>query len=98
MRPGRFFYNTKGCIIMAVRIRLSRVGKKSVPFFRVVAVDSRDKRDGACLENLGTYDAKNGKLLVFKADRIADWVSKGAIPTDTVKKLWRQHKRTEKAA
>jgi small subunit ribosomal protein S16 len=82
---------------MAVRIRLSRVGKKSVPFFRVVAVDSREKRDGAFLENLGTYDAHKSKLLIFKEDRVADWVSKGAIPTDTVKKLWKQYKRAEKA-
>ena len=44
-----------------VKIRLSRIGKKHVPFYRIVAVDSREKRDGACLENLGTFDGLNTK-------------------------------------
>lgn len=83
---------------MAVRIRLSRVGKKNVPFFRIVAVDSRQKRDGTCLENLGTYDAQKSKVLLFKEDRVNHWISKGAIPTDTVKKLWKMYKGAEKPA
>lgn len=77
---------------MAVKIRLSRIGKKHVPFFRIVAVDSRQKRDGECLENLGTYDALNNKFVHFHEERIADWVSKGAIVTDSVKKLHRLYK------
>jgi small subunit ribosomal protein S16 len=77
---------------MAVRIRLSRIGKKSVPFYRIVAVDGRKKRDGAFLEDLGTYDGLKNTLVQYKADRIADWVSKGAIPTDTVKRIQKIHK------
>ena len=77
---------------MAVKIRLSRVGKKKTPFYRIVAVDSRKKRDGAYLENLGTYDGLKGVLIQFHVDRINDWIGKGAIPTDSVKKLIREHR------
>jgi len=82
---------------MAVKIRLSRIGKKQVPFYRIVAIDSRSKRDGKYLENLGTYDALNTKLIHFKEDRINDWVAKGAILSDTVKRLHRLYKRTGQA-
>lgn len=77
---------------MAVKLRLSRIGKKHVPFFRIVAIDSRKKRDGACLENLGTYDVLNGKFVQFHEERINDWIAKGAEVTDSVKKLHRQYK------
>lgn len=83
---------------MAVKIRLSRVGKKHVPFYRIVAVDSRKKRDGECLENLGTYDAHNHTLVQFHAERIAYWVSKGAVMTDSVRKINRLHKKSAAAA
>ena len=76
-----------------VKIRLSRVGKKHVPFYRIVAVDSREKRDGACLENLGTYDGLNAKIIQFHEERINDWVSKGAVMTDTVKKIYKMYKK-----
>jgi small subunit ribosomal protein S16 len=76
---------------MAVKIRLSRIGKKHVPFYRIVAVDGRKKRDGACLEDLGTYDALNGTLIKFNDERIKHWISVGAIPTDTVKKLQKKY-------
>lgn len=72
---------------MAVKIRLSRIGRKNRPFWRVVAVDSRKKRDGAFLENLGTYDPIKHQLVEIHKERIADWVSKGASCSDTVKKL-----------
>ena len=81
---------------MAVKIRLSRIGKKFVPFYRVVAIDSRKKRDGAALENLGTYDAHAGSFVQFHGDRINDWISKGAIVTDSVKKLIKRHKKVAK--
>lgn len=80
---------------MAVRIRLSRIGKKHVPFFRIVAVDGRKKRDGAFLENLGTYDALNSKLVQFHEDRLNAWVAQGAIPTDAVKKLQKLYKKSQ---
>jgi len=72
---------------MAVKIRLSRVGKKKAPFYRIVAVDSRKKRDGAYLENLGTYDGLKGVILNLDLDRVDYWISQGAIVSDTVKKL-----------
>ncbi len=83
---------------MAVKIRLSRIGKKKVPFYRIVAVDSRKKRDGAFLDDLGTYDALNTKLVHFHEDRIMDWVSKGAQMTETVKRLFKLHKKGKQVA
>lgn len=77
---------------MAVKIRLSRIGKKHVPFFRIIAIDSRKKRDGAYLENLGTYDVLNNTFVQFHEERINDWVAKGAVVTDSVKKLQRTYK------
>jgi small subunit ribosomal protein S16 len=78
---------------MAVKIRLSRIGKKNAPVYRIVAVDSRKKRDGEALENLGTYDPIRGVLVQFHEERINDWVSKGAIMTDVVKKLQKMNKK-----
>ena len=78
---------------MAVKIRLSRLGKCNRPYWRVVAVDSRKKRDGEFLENLGTYDPIRHELIQFHVDRIQDWVSKGAVCSDTVEKLLRMHKK-----
>jgi small subunit ribosomal protein S16 len=78
---------------MAVAIRLSRIGTKHKPFFRVVAVDSRKKRDGECLENIGTYDAIKGELVRFDAERYDAWIEKGAQPSDTAKKLYRLSKK-----
>ena len=72
---------------MAVKIRVSRTGRKHVPVFRIVAVDSRKKRDGKFLENLGTYDPVRGQIIQFHEERILDWMSKGAIVTDVVKRL-----------
>jgi small subunit ribosomal protein S16 len=75
---------------MAVKIRLSRIGKKKAPFYRIVAVDGRKKRDGQCLENLGTYNPLNGEIIQFHAERLKDWISKGAIPSDTVIRITKQ--------
>ena len=72
---------------MAVSVRLSRVGKTNRPYWRIVVVDSRKKRDGAFLENLGTYDPICHSIIRLDQDRIYDWVSKGAICSDAVKKL-----------
>lgn len=77
---------------MAVKIRLSRLGRKHRPYWRIVAVDSRDKRDGACLENLGTYDSLNHEMIQIKRDRIEDWISKGAQCSETVAKLMKNYK------
>ena len=80
---------------MAVKIRLSRIGKKKAPFYRIVAVDSRKKRDGASLENLGTYDGLKGVIVQLDLERVNYWVSKGAILSDTIKKLLKMKSKSE---
>ena len=72
---------------MAVKIRFTRIGKKHAPVYRIVATDSRKKRDGKCLENLGTYNPMTKEIVQFHADRIAYWISVGAIVTDSVQRL-----------
>ncbi len=79
-----------------VKIRLSRLGKKNRPYWRIVAMDSRKKRDGAFLDNLGTYDPLTREIIQFNLDRIEEWVSKGAICSPTVTKLIRMKKREPK--
>ncbi len=76
---------------MAVRIRLSRIGKKKAPFYRVVAIDSRKKRDGQFIEDLGTYNPLTGEIIQFHQERINYWISQGAIPTETVLKLKKKY-------
>jgi small subunit ribosomal protein S16 len=82
---------------MAVMIRLARIGKKKAPFFRIVAIDKRSKRDGQYLENLGTYNPLTGELIQFHVEKIEAWISKGALPSDTVKRLQKQHASSLKA-
>lgn len=76
---------------MAVKIRLARFGKKKAPSYRIVAIDSQKSRDGQYIENLGTYEALTGTFVQFKADRLQDWISKGAIASDAVKKLQKKY-------
>jgi small subunit ribosomal protein S16 len=77
---------------MSVRIRLSRIGKKHVPFYRVVSIDGRKKRDGAFLEDLGTFDAVNSKVVRFDEEGYNRRIEQGAIPSDAVKKIYAQFK------
>jgi len=73
---------------VAVRIRLSRVGATKRPSYRVVAIDSRRPRDGRALEILGFYDPLTEPATVqIDGDRLAAWVSKGALPSATVARL-----------
>ena len=72
---------------MAVKIRLSRLGCKNRPYWRLVAVDERAKRDGAILDNLGTYDPIKHALLQLHADRVKYWMSMGAQCTDAALKI-----------
>ncbi|MBN2143779.1 MAG: 30S ribosomal protein S16 [Candidatus Aureabacteria bacterium] len=71
---------------MAVAIRLRREGKKKFPYYRIVATDSRFKRDGRFLELLGTYQpcAPGDTQTTIKEERIKYWISVGANPSDTV--------------
>ncbi|MEX0849541.1 MAG: 30S ribosomal protein S16 [Candidatus Dependentiae bacterium] len=77
---------------MPVKIRLSRVGKKHAPFYRVVSVDGRKKRDGAFLDDLGTYDALKSTLVRFDQEGYERRIAQGAVPTDSVKKIYNQFK------
>ena len=83
---------------MAVKIRLSRVGKKNVPFYRIVAIDSRAARDGKTLEILGTYDATKNTFEKWNEAGIEAWLKTGAQMTDSVKKLRKTYLRSTTAA
>lgn len=75
---------------MAVKIRMSRIGRRHRPFFRINAIDGRAPRDGRILEKLGHYDpiAKDeDKQIVLKLDRIKYWIEQGAIPSDSVSEI-----------
>lgn len=73
---------------MAVKIRLTRMGAKSKPYYRIVAADTDFPRDGRFLEILGNYDPKkNPAEISVKEDRVRDWLAKGAKATVTVSNL-----------
>lgn len=78
---------------MAVKIRLSRIGTTNRPFYRIIATDSRNKRDGEVLANVGTYDPLNGSVVTFYEEIYQEWLSKGAIATDSAKKVYRLFKK-----
>ena len=75
-----------------VKIRLTRMGSKKAPFYRVVVADSRYPRDGRFIEELGYYDPTKDPI-VFKVDgdKAKSWIGKGAQPTDTVKSLFKKN-------
>ena len=73
---------------MATKIRLARVGSKKNPIYRVVIADSRSPRDGRFIEIVGRYDPQTEPSTIeLKEDKIRDWISKGAQPTDSVRRL-----------
>ena len=73
---------------MAVRLRLMRMGKTKQPVYRVVVMDQRAPRDGRYIEQIGKYDARQEPSLVeIDNERAADWLAKGAQPSETVEKL-----------
>lgn len=78
---------------MPVSIRLSRIGTKHKPFFRMVVVDSRKKRDGEYIENIGTFDTLKSTFVTFSPERYDAWVAQGAQPSDSAKKLYRLFKK-----
>lgn len=74
-----------------VKLRLRRMGAINKPFYRIVAVDERKKRDGAYLDNLGYYDPKTDPFtLKVHIDKAIDWLKKGAQPSETVRSLFRK--------
>jgi len=74
-----------------VKLRLQRFGNHKRPYYRVVASDSKQPRDGKFLDILGTYDPINGQVN-FDKEKIQAWISNGAQPTDTVRSLLKKHK------
>jgi small subunit ribosomal protein S16 len=77
--------------IMAVKIRLRRMGAKKAPFYRVVVADSRSPRDGRFIEELGYFDPlKDPEEIKIDAEKAQKWLANGAQPTDRVKSLFKQ--------
>lgn len=77
---------------MAVKLKLTRLGSKKHPFYRVVAANDETRRDGRPLEFLGYYDPMVNPVQVrLDAEKIRAWLGRGAEPTDTVRSLLRKH-------
>jgi small subunit ribosomal protein S16 len=75
---------------VAVRLRLTRVGGRKDPVWRVVVADQRSKRDGRVIETVGHYTAQtNPSTISIDEPRVRDWLARGAQPTATVRKLLR---------
>ena len=73
---------------MAVKMRLTRMGRKKAPFYRVVVADSRSPRDGKVIDTIGTYNPLTTPAEIKIDEEAAqNWLSKGAEPTDTVRNL-----------
>ena len=73
---------------MAVKLRLARRGAKKLPFYHIVATDSRNPRDGRFNEEIGTYDpAFKPAKVTLKQDRLEHWLKRGAKPSATVAQL-----------
>ena len=79
---------------MAVKIRLTRTGKTHSPSYRIVAIDSRAKRDGKSLEVLGAYNPLNHKVINLYQDRIDYWISQGAQMTDSAKRICKTYNKS----
>lgn len=76
---------------MAVRIRLTRVGATKQPSYRLVVADSRSARDGRAIDTIGHYNPRTEPVeLVVDEAKAKDWMSKGAQPSDTVRRLFKQ--------
>ncbi len=76
---------------MAVKLRLTRMGKTKQPTYRIVATDTRTKRDGEYIELIGTYNPLTKPATVKLDEEVAlKWLKEGAIPSDTVKNLFKE--------
>ena len=84
---------------MAVKIRLTRLGRKKMPYYRIVVADVEAKRDGKFLDIVGTYDPlKDPAEVKFDAAKLQSWLKQGAKPTQTVKSLIAKHEAAEPAS
>ena len=73
---------------MAVKMRLTRMGDKKSPFYRIVITDSRNARDGAYIDKVGHYNpTANPAEIVIDVDKAKSWLAKGVQPTETVKNI-----------
>ena len=73
---------------MAVKLRLTRVGSKKNPVYRIVAADSRSPRDGKFLQIVGRYNPQTDPSTIdLDEDKVRDWLSKGAQPSESVSRL-----------
>ena len=71
-----------------VKLRLKRMGAKKAPAYRIVAADSRTRRDGREIQTIGTYDpTKNPAIVNIDEEKALKWLNEGAIPSDTVRAL-----------
>ncbi|MDO8542776.1 MAG: 30S ribosomal protein S16 [Opitutaceae bacterium] len=83
---------------MALKIRLTKVGSVHQPLYRVVVAEARSRRDGAAVENLGTYrPGDKGNPIKINMERVEYWLSKGAKPTDTMHAMIKKARRTAAA-
>lgn len=81
---------------MAVKIRLARHGAKKRPYYRIVVADSRARRDGRFIEEIGRYNpCVTPSFVSFKQDRLEYWLGVGAQPTDTVARLIKNAQESE---
>ena len=75
---------------MAVKIRLARHGAKKYAYYRIVVADSRARRDGKFIEEVGRYNPNvTPSMVKFDTERVNYWLGVGAQPTDTVARLWK---------
>ncbi len=73
-----------------VKIRLTRMGAKKAPFYRIVAIDSRKARDGEYIEQIGYYNpVADPKVVVIDSEIAKKWLANGAQPTETVRDLFK---------
>ena len=75
---------------MAVKIRLTRMGKKKNPLYRIVVADSRSPRDGKCIDEIGTYDpTRDPSVYSVNEEAAKKWLANGAQPTEVVNKIFK---------
>ena len=87
-----------------LKLRLTRLGRKKVPFYRIAAMEALSKRDGKAVAYLGTFNplAEEGKQVVLKEEEILKYLSNGVQPTETVKSIltkagiWKKFQETKK--
>jgi len=76
---------------LATKIRLKRIGRRNRPFYRLIVIDSRKRRDGAAIEQIGWYNPIDPKhSYEIMDDRILYWLGEGAIPSNAVKKIMKR--------